>query len=128
MPASSSNGHLYGTPLSEIDRAASLGGWVLLEIDVEGAMNVLDMRPEAISIFIHAEDPATAADPLAEYERRLRLRGTEDEATLARRLQTTRRELDFAPRYRHQVVNDDVDRCVDTICTILSETQSRRGV
>ena len=117
------SGHLYGTPLSELERAASLGGWVLLEIDVEGAMNVLDLRPEAISIFIHAQSPDAAGDPLAEYERRLRSRGTEDEATLARRLQTTRRELDFAPRYRHQVVNnnDGVDRCVAEICDILGK-------
>ena len=118
------SGHLYGTLLSELDRAAKLKAWVLLEIDVEGAMNVLSLRPEAVSIFIHAEDPNRVDDSLAEYERRLRLRGTEDEATLARRLQTTRRELDFAHHYRHQVVNDDVDRCVESICDILTAAKA----
>ena len=121
------SGHLYGTLLSEIDRADSLDGWVLLEIDVEGAMNVLELRPDAITIFLHAVDPASTDDPLAEYERRLRVRGTEDEATLARRLQTTGRELDFAPRYRYQVVNDNVDRCVTAICTILGDERDSRG-
>lgn len=115
------SGHLYGTPVSELERAAAMGGWSLLEIDVEGAMNVLEMKPDAITLFVHATDPVDLEAELAEYERRLRIRGTEDEATLARRLQTTRRELDFAPRYRHQVVNDDVDRCVAEICDILGK-------
>ena len=114
------SGHLYGTPIGEMQRAAESGGWSLLEIDVEGAMNVLEMKPDAITVFLHATDPSDPAAELAEYERRLRVRGTEDEATLARRLQTTRRELDFAARYRHPVINDDVDRCVDSICEILA--------
>ena len=120
------SGHLYGTLLSELDRAAAIDAWVLLEIDVEGALNVLGLRPEAISIFIHATDPAAGGDPLAEYERRLRVRGTEDEETLARRLQTTRRELDFAARYRYQVVNEDVDRCVEELCRLLADEAERR--
>lgn len=120
------SGYLYGTLLSELERASRLGGWALLEIDVDGAMNVLALRPDAVSIFIHATDPTDRDASLAEYERRLRVRGTEDEATLARRLQTTRRELDFASRYRHEIVNDDVERCVAEICAILDAERNAR--
>jgi guanylate kinase len=55
----------------------------------------------------------------AEYEQRLRHRGTESETVIQRRLETAREELKFADKYRYQVVNDDLDRAVAEICEIL---------
>ena len=106
-------GKWYGTLKSEVDSALARGKWPLLEIDVEGAMNVMRIYPEAVTIFI-------TLPSLDEYERRLRGRGTESEEVLQRRLQTARDELKMADCYRFQVVNDDLDRAVTEICQILA--------
>jgi guanylate kinase len=57
---------------------------------------------------------------LEELERRLRDRGTESEAAIQRRLEVARHEWMFAERYRHQVINDDVERSVQQLCDILT--------
>ncbi|MCG8449477.1 MAG: guanylate kinase [Pirellulales bacterium] len=107
-------GHWYGTPLSEVSPFLAEGKWVLLEIDVDGAQDVLERFPEAVTLFIQA---AT----LEELERRLRSRGTEDDEAVRRRLAVARRELEMADRYQYQVVNDTVDEAVDEICKRLEE-------
>jgi len=109
------SGYWYGTLLSEVQRARDEGGWALLEIDVEGALNVMKRYPRTVSIFL--------STPPAEYERRLRARGTEDEAVIRRRLQTAERELTFADRYRYQVVNERLDDAVREICQILESVE-----
>ena len=102
----------YGTLKSEVQRAHDCGGWAMLEIDVQGAMQVLALYPEAVTIFIR-----TASE--TEFEQRLRARGTESEEVIQRRLQTARRELEMAERYRYQVINDDLDRATAEIVQIL---------
>ena len=111
------SGFWYGTLRSEIERARQAGGWALLEIDVEGALNVMAEFPNAVTIFL--------TTPSEEgYEQRLRARGTESEAAIRRRLETARRELGMAGRYRFRVVNDDLDRAVLEICDILARGKS----
>ena len=87
------------------------------EIDVEGARSVMDMYPDAVTVFV-------TLPSLDEYERRLRSRGTESEEVLQRRLQTAREELKLADCYRFQVVNDNLDQTVRKICQILSEQEA----
>jgi len=106
-----SSGYWYGTLRSELERARRAGGWAFLEIDVEGALNVMQEYPDAVTIFL-----TTPSD--ADYEQRLRSRGTESEEAIQRRLATARRELAQADRYRYRVVNDDLDRTVREICDI----------
>lgn len=106
-------GYWYGTLRSELDRAREEGAWALLEVDVEGALNVLEQYPDAVTIFLKT----TSIDV---YEQRLRDRGTETEEAIQRRLQTARDELESAGRYRHVVVNDDLGRAVHDICAILA--------
>ena len=77
------------------------GKWVILEIDVDGAGEVLRQFPEAVTIFIRP-------DSVEELERRLRARGTESEDAIQRRLAVARRELQLADQYEYQVVNDTV--------------------
>ena len=103
----------YGTLNSELSRAAEAGGWALLEIDVQGALRVMDVYPDPLTIFLTTPSEA-------EYERRLRGRGTESESVIHRRLQTARNELKYADRYRFQVVNDDLDRTIREIVEIIS--------
>lgn len=112
-----SSGYWYGTLKSEVERAAREGCWAFLEIDVEGALNVLREYPRTVSIFIRTSS-------VDEYEKRLRGRGTEPEQVIQKRLATARQELAQADRYKYQVVNDDLDRAVRDICDILRSEQA----
>ncbi|HWL11295.1 MAG TPA: guanylate kinase [Planctomicrobium sp.] len=111
------SGHLYGTLRSEIERIQGLNHWVLLEIDVEGALNVMQLYPDAISIFLQ-----TAS--IEVYEQRLRDRGTETEEVILRRLQTAREELQYVASYKHRVINDDLDRAVDEVRQLLASREA----
>ncbi len=108
-------GWWYGTLLSEVTPSLEAGEWVILGIDVHGAQAVMDRFPEAITIFIRPSS-------LQVLEQRLRGRGTEDERSIQQRLARARRELALADRYRHQVVNDDLDHAVEEICNILTQS------
>lgn len=111
------SGNWYGTLKSEVARARREGGWALLEIDVQGALSIMEGFPQALTIFLKAASET-------EYERRLRARGTDSEEVIQRRLANARRELQSAPRYRHQVVNDDLDRAVQQITNIITQWES----
>ena len=111
-------GHLYGTMQSEIARAAAAGAWAFLEIDVQGALKVMDKYPDALSFFIKTESED-------EFEQRLRNRKTETEEVIHRRMATAREELKQADRYRYQIVNDDLDRAVSEIANILSDWEAK---
>lgn len=107
-------GHWYGTLREEVLTGLRAGKWVVLEIDVQGALAVIQQYPEAISIFVRPES-------LEVLERRLRGRGTESEEAVGRRLAQARQELAQADRYRYQVVNDELERAVREICHILDQ-------
>ncbi|MEW4487881.1 guanylate kinase [Thalassoglobus sp. JC818] len=110
------SGFWYGTLKSELTRIQESGSWVLLEIDVEGALKVMDLYPDAVSIFLQTPS-------VDEYERRLRSRGTELEEVIQRRLRTAKEELKSSGTYRYRVINDDLDRAVGEICTLLKDTE-----
>lgn len=105
-------GHWYGTLWSEVRPSLAAGKWVILEVDVEGAQEVVRKFPEAITIFLRPET-------LEELERRLRSRDTEQEDAIQRRLRVARHELELADRYAYQVVNNTVPEAVNEICQIL---------
>ena len=108
------SGYWYGTLKSEIERARASGQWAFLEIDVQGALNVMKEYPEAITFFLTTPSES-------EYEKRLRHRGTESDDVIKRRLETTRKELQLAGQYRYCIVNDDFDQAVHEISEILSK-------
>jgi guanylate kinase len=83
------HGQAYGTLREEVEPYRARGVGVILDIDVQGAEQVRRACPDNCSVFLRAPT-------WEEYERRLRQRGTEDEASIARRLATARRELDLA--------------------------------
>jgi guanylate kinase len=105
--------HWYGTLVDEVAPRLAAGSWVVLEIDVEGTLSILEKYPEAITIFVEPSHP----DQLLE---RLRGRGTESPEAMARRLEVARRELLEAHRYRHRVVNEDVDEALERVRSILA--------
>ena len=105
-------GHRYGTPWSSIEAGLFRGQTVVLEIEVQGALQVRRRFADALLIFL--EPPSFAV-----LEKRLRGRGTDAEERIARRLEIARWELDQASAFDYRVVNDDVDRAVDEITHIL---------
>ncbi len=109
--------HRSGTPSEPVEAARSEGRHVILEIDVQGARQVRERAPDATLIFL-------APPSLEELERRLRDRGTEDEAQLERRLAAAREEMSDAGTFDLVVVNDEVNRAAEEIARIL---QGRAG-
>lgn len=107
------HGNYYGTPRDEVEPYRASGFGVLLDIDVQGARQVRQACPDAFSIFLLA--PAWE-----DYERRLRQRRTEDEPTIARRLETARKELQAVHEYDAVVVNDQLESAVALIRNKLS--------
>lgn len=107
------HGHHYGTPAGPVRRATEQGLCVALVIDVQGGFQVRRKVPDALLVFIQVPS-------LEVLEARLRDRGTDTEETIARRLATARRELERASQYDVQVVNDDLDRAVEQLATILT--------
>jgi guanylate kinase len=108
------HGQRYGTLRAEVDDARKRGIGVILVIDVQGAEQVRRQRADALSIFLTL--------PRWElYEERIRGRGDEDEAAIARRLETARRELARHGEFDHEVVNDDLDRAVAEVRDLIAQ-------
>lgn len=107
-------GYWYGTLKSEIQRAKDEGGWAFLEIDVEGALKVMEIYPSALTIFLMPPS-------LEVCEQRLRSRATDSEETIQRRLRKVHEELALADRYCYQVINDELERAVMEINTIVAK-------
>ena len=99
-------GNFYGTALSALDHARNAGRDLLLDIDVQGALQVMTKMPHAVSIFILPPSPQV-------LERRLRNRsqaeGVTQEAVIERRLSQARLELLNLSRYKYALINDDLD-------------------
>lgn len=105
-------GDWYGTLKRTVAEGLAAGKWMVLEIDVEGALAVLEAHPDAVTIFLHSGS-------IDELERRLRHRATETEEALQRRLEIARRELALQGRYKHEVINHNKDQAVRDVCQIL---------
>lgn len=106
------HGHLYGTPKRNLEAAADRGEHVVLDIDVQGARQIRDRVPEAITVFVFP--PSASA-----LWRRLTARGTEDLTEVERRLRAAREELRVAREFDYIVVNDELDRAVSRVHTIV---------
>lgn len=105
-------GNYYGTPFDRVDEQLNDGNEVVLEIEVQGAMQVKAKKPDAIFIFI-------APPSFSALEQRLRRRGTESDDVIKERLVKAKREMDQAYAYNYIVINDDVDNAADRIMAII---------
>jgi guanylate kinase len=110
-------GHRSGTPARPIRDVRREGRDALLEIDVQGAGIVREKVPDAVLILL-------VPPSLAELERRLRTRATEDEDKLARRLARAEEEIAQAGRFDHVIVNDDVERASSQVAAIIEASRS----
>ena len=107
----------YGTLEAPVNEKLAEGYDVILEIEVQGAMQVHKKRPDAVMVFI-------APPSFEELAARLRGRGTEDEEKVRKRLETAREELKQQDRFDYVVVNDEIDRAVDEIKDILAKRRT----
>ncbi len=114
-------GQRYGTLHSEVDRYLEQGECVLLEIDVQGAMQIRRLYPDCVLVFLRASS-------LAEYERRLRGRRTESDAEVERRVLAVQQELAQAPAYDYEVINDDLEEAVRMFRQLLQRCGGDRRV
>ena len=114
------HGHLYGTLVSEVKRLLAKGHSLVLEIDVQGALNVRKVYPDAVLVFI--EPPS-----LQVLEERLRGRGTEDEASIELRLKNARHEMELADQYDVRIVNDTVDRAAQELGSVMRRFEMDGG-
>lgn len=111
-------GNLYGTPRGPIEKWLEEGYDVVLEIEVQGGAQIKKTVPDCVSIFI-------TPPSMEVLEKRLRGRGTEEEETILKRLDTARRELVQAENYDYVVVNDRLEDAVDDMQAILRSEKLR---
>ena len=109
----------YGTPLSSVQREMAAGKQVILEIEVQGALQVKEKMPEARLVFI--EPPS-----LEELERRLRGRGTETDDVVKKRMDTALVELSHKMEYDIRLVNDDLDEAVAQLVAYVNNTAEQK--
>ncbi len=112
------HGHYYGTLRGEVDSHRNAGVGVILDIDVQGAEQVREKCPDCVTVFLRAQSWEV-------YEERLRKRHTEDEASIARRLETARAELARAGEYHYQILNDNLEEAVRQLNAIVQRHFSR---
>ena len=106
-------GNYYGTPKTPVLNASKNGEDIIIEVDVNGAKQIREKLPQAVSIFIMPPS-------FAELEKRLSGRGTESEEVIAERMNSALFEIERATEYDYIVVNDDIDTAVDDIIQIIS--------
>lgn len=116
-------GNYYGTPKKAVEEMLAAGKDVVLKIEVEGAMNIKRIFPDCAMIFL-------LPPSFEELSRRLHKRGTEDEETIRRRIETAKNELTYAKNYDYLIVNGELSAAVEDFLAVVSAEKkktARRG-
>jgi guanylate kinase len=101
-------GNCYGTPKAAVQRHLEAGEWLILEIELEGARQVRHTFPQALQLFV-------LPPSLDELEQRIRLRGKDSEDAIVRRMARAQVEIDAAPEFDVQIVNDDLETALQQL-------------
>ncbi|MBQ2670403.1 MAG: guanylate kinase [Clostridia bacterium] len=115
------NGNYYGTPRRAVADMLSSGRNVLLEIEVQGALKVKNIFPDAILMFV-------IPPSMKELKNRLTDRGRESEEQILKRMETAKWEFTKSPLYNHIFINDDLDECVKEVETVMRNESAKRGL
>ena len=108
------HGNYYGTSADDIENHLSAGRDVLLDIDVQGAAQILEHYPDSVSIFIMPPS-------MDELKARLEKRGTDSRETIKKRLAEAENEIRQKDRYRHVVINDQLEHAIEALIGIIRE-------
>ena len=114
------NGNYYGTPKAPVEQQRNQGNDVVLEIEVQGALQVKKSCPDALLIFV-------APPSFEELKNRLTGRQTEDAKTVENRLNIARQELMCAGEYDYIIVNDTVEQAVRRLEQIISANRYNKN-
>jgi guanylate kinase len=106
------HGHLYGTSREALQAASEEGRFLILDVDVQGAMQMRDRVPDAVLVFVLPP----SADVLVE---RLTERGTEGKDNVTQRIENARGELEQASRFDYIVVNENIEQAIDEVRSIV---------
>lgn len=112
------HGFMYATPRAPLVETVQQGGVIILDIDIQGAMQVKEKFPHCVTIFV-------APPSLESLEQRLRNRGTDSEELIKRKLQDALREMAKIPEYDYLIVNEDLDTAVRQLEAILEAERCR---
>ncbi|MDD4718816.1 MAG: guanylate kinase [Bacilli bacterium] len=112
------SGHYYGTPKASINKYLNEGIDVILEIDINGALQIKENNKEALFIFI-------LPPSMKELKNRLITRGTESEDKIIERFKRGYQEINEITKYNYVVVNDDLDKAVDKVKAIIMAERCR---
>lgn len=115
------NGNYYGTPKQAVADMLSRGKNVLLEIEVQGALKVKDIFPDAILMFV-------VPPSMTELKKRLTERGREGEEQIMERMETAKWEFTKSVLYNHIFINDDLDECVSEVEDIIKTERKKRAL
>jgi len=110
--------HYYGTPRAFLEENRKRGTHVILNIDVQGARQLRQAYPDAVTFFI-------APPSLDVLEQRLRMRKVDAEAVLQKRMANARLEMSCEKEYQHVIINDVLDRAVNELATLIRLSLSR---
>lgn len=110
----------YGTPREPVEAALGRGQDVLLEIEVQGALQVAEAMPEAILVFI-------IPPSLSELRRRLLVRGTDRLEKIHKRLRRAEEEIRLAKEFKYVLVNDQLDKAVGDFASIIQAERLKYG-
>ena len=107
------HGYYYGTPKVNIDDTIANNGYLLLEVDVKGALKIKKAYPEqAVTVFITLPD-------VNDLLKRLRKRGSESEERIKKRMERIKMELDFKNDFDYCIINDDFNRALNELIKII---------
>jgi guanylate kinase len=115
------HGNMYGTSKTVVDNLVKEGKDVILDIDVQGARQIMDLIGDK-GVYIFISPPS-----LKELEERLSSRGTESDSVIATRLKNAEEEMKSLEIYDHVIVNDQVDQAIDELKTIITVERGRIG-
>lgn len=113
-------GNYYGTPQKEINEQLEAGKDVILEIEVQGALKVMELRPDALFVFV-------IPPSIEELRRRLRKRGTESEEVIEERVNRAVEEIKYAHKYDYIIVNNVLEDAVNDFRTVVKAEKLRRA-
>ena len=108
-------GNFYGTPKTAVQQHLDEGEWIILEIELEGARQVRHTFPQALQLFV-------LPPSLDELEQRIRQRGKDSEEAIVRRMARAQVEIDAAPEFDVQIVNDDLETALQQLETAILDT------
>jgi len=114
-------GYKYGTPREKVEAKLAESRDVILEIDVQGAMQVKKRMPQAVTIFI--EPPS-----IDELRRRLGRRGTDDDVTIEKRLGIAKEEISKKDRFDFVVMNDNLEAAIAEVRAIIDQARRNQSV